>query len=129
DGEVMLFSPGYASPEQAAELLREAAGELERVAQDAEAIRDACRARDEALALLPALAAPLMNRPEPGVDPAWRDTVQILLDLVPVLAQGPASADGTATGLGRAVDSIQQKTAALRARLDALRKPFTEGVA
>jgi hypothetical protein len=119
-GEVMLFSPGFASADEAAKVLEGAAGEYEKINDDLQTVAHAYRVRDEALALLPGLAPYLTDRPQ-GDRKGWQDVVKALLELSRALEQVPGSPEQGRDLLGQ----LRQQAPDLERQLRALRKPFT----
>lgn len=119
EGEVLLFSPGFAAPGQAADRLREAVNDLQNVNRHIDALDEGYRLRDEALCLLPSLAPALMNvadaeRPESD----WRQAISAVTELDRLLA-------GTAPPR---IEQVTQLTESLKKSLGRIR-PNADSVA
>lgn len=129
DAEVLLFNPGFASAELAAQTFQEAFVEYQTVNTYLDTLREAYRNYDEALALLPGLTAYLVELPENDVrtEADWKEAVLTLENLGALLGQAPADGSAVpAAEVRKKIDDLQQKSDSLRALLRPLTKPVTD---
>ncbi len=130
EGEMALWARGFASLPEADQHLRTAAARYEDLGRQAEAIRQALAARDEALALLPWYARYLEE--EPKELPAWEAALASTRALDAVLRAGPMSpADDSLpplpvplARLKEKVGVLKKKTQELTTRLAEFQAPF-----
>lgn len=119
DGEALLFARGYASLDEADNLLRSADTALDAVLTASDTVEHARHLIDEALTRLPATLPFLTG--DPAFEAAWFDAARDARALVNALSL-PAPTDASES-LER-IGAIERPAAALDAELATLRRPF-----
>src|SRR5262249_24065146 len=119
DGEVLFWSRGYASGDEADELLKKAENAYTVLLSQQVAIRAAQATVDQAFAVLPRYVRYLESVAR--YEPTWRAAAQTAQDLYAVLR---LPAEVSRTDFRAKLADAQQKTQHLRVLLDDLLRPF-----